>query len=326
MAHPPAHRLAALLAALVAALAVVTAADAEIVQSQDNRGRTITFDVRTDGVDVESYAALLRWAAHGDEISEVTIRIVDPAEIQAQCGAAAVACYGMRRGGPTIVMPAGTGSFVAETMLHEYGHHLDTAWDVPGVPDLEGTPVWWSLRGMAELRANGMVAFDYSNGWNRSVAEIFAEDYSYIHLGGSYAIPWLSPPDDALKAALFAELGGAPVGAPPASATVRAPLIVTRSGRIAPRRRAAVPFGLLGPGRRVTLTVNLSGANRKGTRGRASVVCNGSVVATQNFGRGRAQRVLDVPNLGPAECEARVISTAGVALTYSLRLRLSVEV
>jgi hypothetical protein len=309
----------------VAALAFVTAADAEVVTTQDNQGRTMTFDVRTDGVDVEFYAALLRWAAHGDEISNVVVRIVDPVEIQSQCGVSALACYGPRRGEPTIVMPAGTGSVVAQTMLHEYGHHLDTAWDVPGVPDLEGTPVWWASRGMAELLANGMVAFDYSLGWSRSVAEVFAEDYSYIHLAGSYGIPWLSPPDDALRAAIFAELGGGPTTAPPTAATVRAPLIVTRTGRLAARRRTAVPFGLLGPGRRVTLTVSLSGSNRAGTRARAQIVCNETVVATRTFGRGRVQRVLNVPNLGPAECEARLISTTGVALQYTLRLRLAVE-
>lgn len=325
MVRPPAHRLAALFAAFVAALAVVTAADAQVVTRQDVQGRTITLDVRAASVDFEWYAGLLSWAAHGDEIGDVTVRIVPQEGVADQCGAAAVACYGMRRGVPTIIIPAGTGSFIAETLLHEYGHHLDTAWDVPGVPELDGTPVWWSARGMDELRANGMIAFDYSRGWNRSVAEIFAEDYSYIHLAGSYAIPWLSPPDEALRAAMFAELGGAPTTPPPAAATVRAPLVITRTGRLAPRRRYTVPFGLLGPGRRVTLTVNLSGSNRTGTRARAQVVCSGRVVATRTFGRGRVQRVLDIPNLGPAECDARIVSTTGVALTYTLRLRLAVE-
>ena len=325
IAHPPAHRLVALLAAFVAALAVVTGARAEIVTRQDDQGRTMTFDVRTEGVNVDFYADLLRWASHGDEISAVRVRIVDPIEVQDQCGAAALACYGTRRGIPTIVMPSGSGSVIAETMLHEYGHHLDTAWDVEGVPDLEGTPVWWNARGMATLLANGMVAFDYSRGWNRSIAEIFAEDYSYIHLGGSYAIPWLEPPDETLRTAMFGELGGAPTTAPPDEATVAAPLIITRTGRIAARRRVNVPFGLLGPGRHVTLTVNLSGSNRAGSRARAEIVCNNNVVARQTFGRGRVQRVLNIPSIGPAECQARVVSTTSVALTYTLRLRLAVE-
>ena len=70
------RRCATLLVALVAALALATAAGAEIVTRADTEGRTITFDVQAPSVDVDWYAAVLRAAAHGDEISRVTIRIV----------------------------------------------------------------------------------------------------------------------------------------------------------------------------------------------------------------------------------------------------------
>ena len=62
------RRCATLLVALVAALALATAAGAEIVTKADSEGRTITFDVRAPGVDVDWYAAILRAAVHGDEI------------------------------------------------------------------------------------------------------------------------------------------------------------------------------------------------------------------------------------------------------------------
>jgi hypothetical protein len=42
---------------------------------------------------------------------------------------------------------------------------------------------------MAALLASGTVAFDYSLGWSHSIAEVFAEDYSYIHTGRFYSIP-----------------------------------------------------------------------------------------------------------------------------------------
>jgi hypothetical protein len=103
------------------------------------------------------------------------------------------------------------------------------------------------------------------------------------------------------------------------------PLVLTRRGTLAPRGVYNVPFGLLGPGRRVTYTATLSRPQRKGVRARALIICNGRVVASQPFGRGRATRTLDVPNLGPAECQARVTSTAPVRLTYNLRLRLAIE-
>ena len=193
-----------LLVAAVAATAFATGAGAEIVPKADAQGRPITFDVQAPNVDVGWYAALLSAAAHGNEISTVTILIVPESRIGALCGAAAAACYTQTRTGGRIVVPAGKDIRVASTFLHEYGHHLDRNWSVPGVRELNGTPVWWQLRGMAQLLAQGQVAFDYARGWSRAVGEIFAEDYAYAQVGYQYSIPWLAPPDDALKNALLA--------------------------------------------------------------------------------------------------------------------------
>jgi hypothetical protein len=314
--------LATLVAALGLAFVAATRADAAIITAQDTQGRTITFDVRAATVDTNWYADVLRASAHGDEISGVTVRIVPEPQIENMCGAAAAACYTGRRGPAVIIISAGKSAGLASTLLHEYGHHLDTAWRVPGVPELNGTPVWWNARGMASLLSRREVAFDYSLGWSHSLAEIFAEDYAYIHTGNRYAIPWLTPPDEGLKTAMFAELG-APQAALPASPEV--PLVINRRGTLAPRRSYNVPFGLLGPGRRVTYTVTLSRPKRKGVRARAQIVCDGRVVASQPFGRGRATRTLDVPNLGPASCDARVVSTTSVSLGYTLRVRLAIE-
>jgi len=319
------RRCVSLLVALVAALAFATAAGAELVTREDTEGRTVTFDLQAPSVDVDWYAALLRAAAHGDEISRVTIRIVPEADVGSLCGAAAAACYspGGRNGG-RIVVPAGKDLRVAATFLHEYGHHLDRAWRVSGVQELNGTPVWWQLRGMAALVDQGAVAFDYSRGWSHSIGEIFAEDYAWIHVQYQYAIPWLSPPDDALRTALLTELGGQPTAELPETPAV-GPLVINRNGALAARREQVVPFGLLGPGRRVTFTATVSRSTRAGTRARMDVTCNGTRVASQAFTRGRATRTIDVPNLGPAECTARLASTTGVRLTYTLRLRLAIE-
>jgi hypothetical protein len=301
-------------------LALATAAGAEIVTRADTEGRTITFDVRAPNVDVDWYTAVLRAAAHGDEISRVTIRIVPDEDVPALCGAAAAACYSPGR----MVVPAGKDRRVAATFLHEYGHHLDRYWSVSGVPELNGTPVWWELRGMAALVAQGAVAFDYSRGWNRSIGEIFAEDYAWIHIPYQHGIPWLSPPDEALRTAMFAELGGQPTVQLP-EIPAAGPLVINRSGTLAAKRLQVVPFGLLGPGRRVTLTATVNKATRAGTRARMDVTCNGTRVASQLFTKGRSTRTINVANLGPGECSARLVSTTGVKLTYTLRLRLAIE-
>ncbi len=235
------RRCAFPLVALVAALALATAAGAEIVTKADSEARTITFDVQAQSVDVDWYAALLRAAAHGDEISRVTIRIVPEEDVPLLCGAAAAACYSQGRKGGRIVVPAGKDLRVASTFLHEYGHHLDRTWSVGGVPELNGTPIWWQLRGMAAFVEQGAVAFDYARGWNRSVGEIFAEDYAWIHIPYQHAIPWFAPPDDALRTALFAELGGQPTAQLPETPAA-GPLVINRSGTLVARRSQVVPF------------------------------------------------------------------------------------
>src|SRR5215211_4262008 len=100
---PPVRRLPALLVAFVATLAIATGADAAIVTAQDNQGRTITFDVQDATANVDWYVALLRSAAHGNEISNVTIRIVRPEQVAAFCGDEAAACYTRTRTRPLMV-------------------------------------------------------------------------------------------------------------------------------------------------------------------------------------------------------------------------------
>jgi hypothetical protein len=315
--------LVALVAALTLALAAVAGAEAALVTSHDSQGRTITFDVRAPNVDTEWYASVLRAAAHGNEISTVTIRIVPEPQIPALCGGQeAAACYTGRSGPANIIVPAGKSKLLESVLLHEYGHHLDTAWRVPGVRELNGTPTWWASRGMASLVASRRVAFDYSLGWDHSIGEIFAEDYAYIHTGTRYSIPWLTPPDDTLKAALFAELG---TPTEPLPAAPEVPLVLNRRGTLVPHDRFSVPFGLLGPGRHITVTATMSKPKRKGIRARAQVVCDGKVLVNKAFASGRVRQTLEVPSAGPGRCDARLISNTGVSLSYTIRLRVAIE-
>lgn len=321
--------LVALVALSVSLLAAV-AARAEAVVRQDAAGRAITFDVLAPVVDVDWYAAILSAAAHGDEISSVTVRIVPPQEIASRCGDGAAACYERRRGVSTITLPVGRSSSLAAIVLHEYGHHLDASRAVDGVSELNGTPVWWASRGMAGLLAAGTVASDYSLGWERSIAEVFAEDYAYIHTGGWYSIPWLAPPDEALKAAMLAELGAVappaavlqPPAAPPAEP--ERPVAATRAGVLAPRGRASIPFQLLGTGRRVVVTGVVGPVGRGRATARLEIVCGETVVRRAGLHRRRATTI-EVGGLGPAVCRAAVVSTSPSRQRYSLRLRISLD-
>ncbi|HVM69721.1 MAG TPA: hypothetical protein VM204_07795, partial [Gaiellaceae bacterium] len=119
------HRLALLLAVAAAALAAAPAALADVVTLRDEAGRAIAFDVRADGADVEWYADLLRNAAHGDEIEQVTVRIVSHEDLRRICGPRAAGCYGGVRGAGRITVPVGRSRGLAHTLIHEYAHHLD---------------------------------------------------------------------------------------------------------------------------------------------------------------------------------------------------------
>jgi hypothetical protein len=307
--------------ACVLSLGLATGAGAAIVRTTDLQGRQITFDVRAATVDTDWYANVLRATAHGNEISNVTIRIVPDSSIEGLCGPAAAACYQGFGGRPTIMIPAGKSQFIEGTLIHEYGHHVDASTANPGIPELNGIPVWWADRGMATLLGNHQVAFDYSLGWEHSIAEIFAEDYASIHVGASYhyGITWLTPPDDKLKTDMFAALGTPPA---PLPAAPNLPLVVNRNGTLTPHDVKSVPFGLLGPGRHVTFTATVSRPTRKGVRARIQVVCNGTVAGTRTIAKGQKTRTLDLPNMGPGDCDARLMSNVSVTLKFTLRLQL----
>ena len=316
------RRLRALLVAACISLALASPAAADVVLAQDGQGRTITFDVRAADVDTAWYASILSSAYHGDEISRVTVRIVAPTDIAGVCGSAAAACYSQRRTGAVIVVPAGRSEALAAIVLHEYGHHVDASTAVPGVREPNGTPRWWAARGMPSLVESGEVARDYGLGWDRAIGEIFAEDYVQAHMTARFRIRWLAPPAEEILGAIRQDLGVEPAQPvpPEVAEPVRAPLVVARSGALGVGRRHALPFTLLGPGRRVTFTVTaLRG------RVRMEIVCDGRVVARQALGHGRRRATLDRRGLGPASCRAAVRNVGTATARYSLRLRLAVE-
>ena len=55
------------------------------------------------------------------------------------------------------------------------------------------------------------------------------------------------------------------------------------------------------------------------------MVCNGKVAGSRTIGKGQKVRTLDLPNMGPGDCDARLVSSAPVSLKYNLRLQLAVE-
>ena len=313
-------RRALLLLSVLCSLAFAGEAGATEVLSQDGEGRTIHFDVQADGVDAEWYAALLRAAPHGDEISTVTIDIVSWEAVKTTCGEDAGGCYSR----DVIVVPAEQSDEVAHIVVHEFGHHVDHSTSVAGVPEPNGTPEWWRARGMAKLLSQRSVARNYDSGWNRNIAEIYAEDYAQLALAGRlYAIGWLPRPDATVLAALKADFG---LGPPPAVVTPPQlkPVTLAKHGSLAPKRVVAIDFGLLGPGRRVTATATFRGATETRARAVLEIRCRGARVALRTIGKGTTTVSIDRRNLGPANCTATLTSSSPTSRAYALRVVLSI--
>ena len=316
----------ALLAALAALLLAGPAAARELVL-RDDEGRTMRFDVRAPDADVEWFAGLLRRADHGDEIETITIRIVDWPELRRRCGPGAAGCYDGQRGGRGLmVVPPDRTRNVARTVVHEYGHHVDASRAHGGRREPNGTPYWWRVRGLGRLVELRSVARSYRIGWSRSIAEIFAEDYAYVNLGGPYKIGWLAPPDAVTRRAIRADLG---LVAPPPPGASQAPglkpLLIVRSGVLAPGDESSERFGLLGPDRRVTFTAVLAGRGRQGSVARLTVDCDGRTIDSRTIVAPMRQATIDLPGLGPGRCTAGLANVGPGSERFHVRIRLAVR-
>ena len=303
-------RRALVLVTAFLSLAYAGEAAAEVVVP-DDQGRSIRFEVRDETVDVEWYAALLRAAPHADEISTVRIDLVTPAELAERCGQQAAGCYGRS----VITVAAAETEANAHTLVHEYGHHVDAPRGVAGAREPNGSSTWWRARGMARLVATRSAFHSYLRGWDRNIAEIFAEDYAAVaRPADPHRIPWLEGPNDGVLAAILHDLGLGPepeITTPPGLK----PLSFARRGRLAASRSVAIrPFGLLGPGRRVRATIEVAGASAPGVRARLELRCDGRRISTRTLAEGMKVVSIDRPNLGPAEnCTVSVTNTSRAA-------------
>ena len=129
-------------------------------------------------------------------------------------------------------------------------------------------------RDRAPRRAPQRLPRRMSVSWDRNIAEIFAEDYTRLarpgagtgSRGSRSRTSRCSP-----RSSTTSVSGLSPRFTTPPQ---QKPLVRVRSGRLAPRRSVAVPFGLLGPDRRVRATVEVAGAAASGVRARLELRCD----------------------------------------------------
>jgi hypothetical protein len=172
-----------------------SSAEASTIVRTDAKGRSITLDVRAAGVDVDWYADVMRRTLHGEEIESAVIRIVPERQIRFYCGLKATSCYVGDWDGGTLTVQAGRGHGIAAVIRHEYAHHLDAAYDLTLTDSSQNRAEgWWRARKIEQRLRRGEVSHSTRRGWNRSIREIFAEDYVRLHMKAPYRIGWLAPP------------------------------------------------------------------------------------------------------------------------------------
>ena len=164
--------------------------------------------------------------------------------------------------------PAGRSFDIAHTLIHEYGHHVDASRRHGGL-DEPNDPALVEGARMAELVAVRSVRDRYQVGWDRSISEVFAEDYAYTNLHRGYKIAWLDPPSRVVQQAIRADLGLAEPPAITGTKPVLRPVVIVREGTLEPNDRVEVDFGLLGPNRRVRLDGTFRDRANAGVRGRS---------------------------------------------------------
>jgi len=340
------HRTPIFAAALVCLAISAPLAGAVDQVVNDSQGRPINFDVQAAGVDIAGYAGILDRAIHGDEISNMEVRVIPENRIAAECGSEAAACYRWSRGGgATLIVPSLPPGRVTAALVHEYGHHIDNSYEhLPNAPSLDGTANWWRARGMAQLLSSNTVAFDYGRGWDHSIAEIFAEDYKLLNAPTTgHMIRWLGAPKQPVLDAIRTDLGpGAPQPTtnppnpgtsrpppgsnPPAAASGRpakGPLSrrarsrFNEKGRVRARTRRSIPFPVSSPR---TIIVRAKVTNPRGRRALKAVLrCGGKTISTKRLRRGRPTTLV-ARKVNPGQCTVRL--TAGRApVRYALSVK-----
>ena len=321
----------ALLVTAAILAAPIPAATAELTTDDDGRGNTMRFSLEAPGVTVAAPAEILRGAVHGPEVSTVLVRIVPAAQVPGRCESpTARACYrGRSDGTGEITLPAVDSPELDRVLLHEYGHHIDNNVRNTGI-EPDGTPGWWRERGVAALLAGGSVARDYRLGWDRSLGELFAEDYVQLNLRTPFGLDWIAPPSAAVLDAMRQDITGAAQGPPPRQVGGAGPdgppaaapagrLRLARSGVLRPNRSGALRFRLLGPGRRVDVSAATVGGRGPGAL-RVHLACGGRTV-----GRTGPRRFVRLgrTGLGPATCTVRVTNSGRSTAGYRLRVSLT---
>jgi hypothetical protein len=183
----------------------------------DGAGRTVAIEVSpgcalcTDA-DPQTMANFLGTLPHRDEISLLTLEMVDPnVEMPAYCGPGALSCY--FPGQDLIVTSGSDGSYSdgadrAFVIAHEYGHHVANHRNNPPFePTIDYGPKRWATyqRVCEGVRSGAYFPGDEGDHYYENPGEAFAESFAFNRFP-SAPVPWEWNPSLKPDATAFAAL------------------------------------------------------------------------------------------------------------------------
>lgn len=173
------------------------------------------------GLDLQRVADVIVRIIHRDELSELRVKVVALSEMGEECGQGAVGCYRPDDDGDPPFSGEMTLAFddpnLVETIVHEYGHHMDYQltnlghFDKRCSYDRDGSRRWFFARDLEDqiFSRGGRCVASTDMEYQRLLGELYAEDFKVLNGITTWGLSAFRSPTPPMLAALLKDIDSA---------------------------------------------------------------------------------------------------------------------